>query len=245
MIYDLVIFDLDGTLIDTIADLGEAVNYALQKRGWPLHSIEEYKGMVGHGVRNLVIAAMPEDKREDAIIDACLADFKEYYTAHIDVHTRPYPGMQDLVRDLDAAGVKLAVASNKFQSGAEHLVKEFFPQPFVAILGDRPGAPLKPDPQIVAEVMAAATERVPRGVKTGFGFFRSVEKNKSCGAADDVAAKAVLVGDSATDMRTAANGGIDSIGVSWGFRPRADLEPLAGHVVDTVDELRSLLGLPD
>ena len=129
---------------------------------------------------------------DDAYIDAALADFKEYYSAHIDVCTRPYTGMPELLTELAAAGVKMAVVSNKFQEGTELLVREFFTDiDFVAILGNRPGWPLKPSPEIVEDVLRRS------------GVSR---------------AEAILVGDSPTDMRTAANGGIDAIAVGWGYR---------------------------
>lgn len=217
MQYKLVLFDLDGTLIDTLEDLAEAVNHALRLRGYPLHSLEEYRRMVGHGVRNLVLQALPEALQgDDALIDAALADFKAYYTAHIDVHTRPYPGMQDLLGDLHAAGVRMAVASNKFQAGTEQLIHEFFPEiPFVAILGNREGYPLKPDPEIVGEVLRAAG--LPREA-------------------------AILVGDSGTDMKTAENGGIAAIAVGWGYRPMEASEKY--RFAESVTELRTLLLSP-
>ena len=213
MKYKVVLFDLDGTLLDTLEDLAAAVNHALSLRGFPLHSLDEYRLMVGHGVRNLVMQALPEDRREDAVIDTCLAEFKAYYTAHIDVHTHPYPGMQELLRTLHGRGVKLAVASNKFQSGTEYLIRRFFGDvPFVAVLGNREGFPLKPDPKIVGEVLRCA------------------------GAAP---ADAILVGDSATDMKTAANGGIPAVAVTWGYR---DLPLDITHVrASTAAELESLL----
>ena len=267
----LILWDLDGTLIDTLEDLAAAVNHALELRGLPLHSVADYRKMVGHGVRNLVKQALEASLKEtpdivggdggvaagdgrvaagdgqqlrasglrwlkeigfsgtvpknnfvqpkgeqrlpDAYIDAALADFKEYYSAHIDVHTRPYPGMQELLTQLQARGVKMAVASNKFQEGTEHLIREFFPDiQFVAILGNRPGYPLKPDPEIVREVLAQA----------------AVEKED-----------AIMVGDSPTDMRTAANGGIDAVAVSWGYRTE---EELAGNqIAHSIEELRRLL----
>lgn len=210
----LVIFDLDGTLLDTVADLGDAVNHALGKRGFPLHTREEYVRKVGHGVRNLVTVSLPEElQSNETLIDECLADFKSWYTTHIDVLTRPYPGMQQLLRDLHARNVKLAVASNKFQSGTEYLVDKFFGDvPFVAILGNREGFPLKPDPEIVEECLRCA------------GVQRS---------------EAVLVGDSLTDMKTAENGGIPGIAVAWGYR---DLHGIPGvRIVEKVDELRTAM----
>ena len=217
MKYRLILFDLDGTLLDTLEDLAAAVNHALEQHGHPLHSLEEYRRMVGHGVRNLVMQALPQAlQSQDAAIDEALAQFKAYYSAHIDVHTHPYPGMPELLQDLHAAGVRMAVASNKFQSGTEHLVREFFPEiPFVSILGNREGYPLKPDPEIVGEVLRASG--IPRE-------------------------KAILVGDSNTDMQTALNGGIPAIAVGWGYRP---MSAAPDHrYAATVPELRTLLFEP-
>ena len=214
MKYKLVLFDLDGTLLDTLDDLSEAVNDALSRRGLPGHSRDEYMSMVGHGVRNLVKQALPADQQgDDALIDSALADFKAYYTAHIDVHTHPYPGMVEVVSSLHEAGVQMAVASNKFQEGAEYLVRKMFPGiPFAAVLGNRPGFPLKPDPEIVGEVLR----------RTGI-------------PPED----AVLVGDSPTDMKTAANGRISAIAVTWGYRPMKDYPGV--KVVENAEELLSLL----
>ena len=131
----LILFDLDGTLLDTLEDLSAAANHALELRGLPLHTPDEYRRMVGHGVRNLVKQALPPGT-DDALVDGALADFKAYYSAHIDVHTRPYPGIPELLEELSAAGLQLAVVSNKFQEGTEHLIRHFFPGvPFAAILG--------------------------------------------------------------------------------------------------------------
>ena len=211
----MILWDLDGTLIDTLDDLGEAVSHTLRLRGLATHGREDYRRMVGHGVRNLVKRALEasgvqiEDTPDgDAFLDEALADFKAYYSAHIDVYSKPYPGIPELLAELDAAGVKLAVVSNKFQEGTDHLIREFFPKiRFAAILGNRPGFPLKPDPAIVEEALALA------------GVSRS---------------DALLIGDSPTDMHTAENGGIDSLAVSWGYRTREDLAayPIVNSVVD-------------
>lgn len=204
MKWNLVIFDLDGTLIDTIRDLGEAVNFCLRQAGYPEHPMEKYNMMVGNGIRNLVKAALPEDVRgNDAVVDERLAVFVDYYTTHIDVYTRPYEGMQQILRTLAGAGVKVGVASNKFQAGTEKLVRAFFGDiPFVAILGNLPGQALKPDPAIVN----ICRERAGMG------------NDGTCGEAG-----VVMVGDSAVDMKTAANAGIPSIGVTWGFRTEEEL----------------------
>lgn len=226
MKYKLAIFDLDGTLLDTLDDLGAAVNHAMQLRGFPLHSRDEYMKMVGHGARNLMQQALPDDHKDDDMVEAAYNDFRAYYTDHIDVHTKPFPGIQELMAKLHREGVMLAVASNKFQEGTEHLIKEFFPDiPFVAVLGSRPDFPLKPNPEIVDEVLHKA----------------GVEREE-----------AVMVGDSDTDMETAANGGIDGIAVNWGYRNMKDLAnkwlalrqaqgPLCFMVVDTAEELLKMI----
>ena len=138
-------------------------------------------------------------------------DFKDYYTAHIDVHTKPYEGMPQLLEELSRRGVALAIASNKFQAGTETLVREFFPGiPFVCILGNREGFPLKPDPAIVETVLEQA----------------GVAK-----------ADAALIGDSATDMKTAANAGVPGIAVAWGYQDMTGYPVVAG----SVEQLRTIL----
>jgi phosphoglycolate phosphatase len=222
MKYELVIFDLDGTLLNTIKDLGTAVNHALALRGLPLHDMDEYKGMVGHGIKDLVTKALPQELRADSeYLDSALKDFRAYYTSHIDVYTRPYEGITELLVHLYKAGIRLAVASNKFQEGTEHLVKRFFPDVgFVEIAGNREGAPLKPDPAIVENAVRSA----------------------QC-----LKGKTILAGDSRTDILTAVNGGVDVVAVTWGFRPKEDLAAALselspdGKIADTVDQLRNVL----
>ena len=213
MRYKLVIFDLDGTLLDTIEDLKEAVNHAMRMRGFPTFTRDQVMAMVGHGARNLMRKALPVGHKEDAMVDAAYNDFRAYYITHIDVHTKPFPGIQDLLTQLHQEGVMLAVASNKFQEGTEHLIKEFFPEIlFVAVLGGRPDFPLKPDPEIVNEVLRKA----------------GIEKED-----------AVMIGDSDTDMETAANGGIMGIAVNWGYRDMSSIENL--KVANSVEELHQIL----
>ena len=112
MKHKLVIFDLDGTLLDTLDDLSAAVNYAMQQRNFPLHTRDEYMKMVGHGARNLMRQALPADHKDDEMVGAAYNDFRAYYSAHIDVYTQPFPGIQELMKQLHQAGVMLAVASS-------------------------------------------------------------------------------------------------------------------------------------
>ena len=215
MKWELVIFDLDGTLLDTVGDLGAAVDHALELRGLPGHSPEEYKAMVGHGVKNLVTQALPEGCRDEATVLAALKDFREWYEAHIAVKTRPYPGIPELLRDLAASGVKLAVASNKFHEGTVALIERYFPETeFVAVLGNKPGLPLKPDAEVVRSILRVA------GVAPG---------------------RAVLVVDSVSDIRTACAGGVACIAVAWGYRPATALAAAGSPVVSDVPSLRRLL----
>lgn len=213
---ELVIFDLDGTLLDTIGDLAVACNACLALRGLPQHTYEDYCHFVGNGIMRLVERALPEPLRTPENVALVRADFVKYYTAHIDCHTRPYDGIPELLRELARRGVRLAVASNKFQAGTEKLIREYFPRiEFVAVRGNRDGVPLKPDTAMIDPIIAAA------------------------GVARD---RCVMVGDSAVDMQTAHNAGIGSIGVSWGFRDRAELEEnRADYIVDTPDELLKVI----
>ncbi len=211
----LVIFDLDGTLLNTIADLAEGVNHTLADLGLPQHTIDEYTLMVGNGMRKLVMRALPQDKAaDDAFVDSTLSAFLSYYADHIDVYTKPYPGIPELINALSTRGFKLAVASNKIQAGAEKLIEKFFPGiPFTAVMGNSPLYPLKPDAAVVEYIMQkAGTDR----------------------------AHTVMVGDSGTDIQTARNAGIPIIAVSWGFRPRNELTS-ADCIADSTTALGSFL----
>lgn len=217
MKYDIVIFDLDGTLLNTIGDLAASVDYVMRSRNLPEHTDAEYRQMVGGGIKRLVERALPEHlSKDEAYVDECVTQFRRYYVDNIDRHTVPYEGMHELLRDLQRQGVKLAVASNKFQHGTDRLVSKFFSDiDFVAIEGNREGAPLKPNPQIVTGILERA----------------AIAKER-----------AVMIGDSGIDIRTASAAGIDSIGVAWGFRFAEELyEAGAERVVSKVDELREHL----
>ena len=213
---DLVIFDLDGTLLDTIGDLAVACNAMLALRGLPGHSYADYRGFVGNGILRLVERALPEELRTPEYVAAARTDFVAYYIDHIDLHTVPYAGISELLDALMQRGIRLAVASNNFHAGTEKLVRRFFPGvSFDVVLGQRPDVPLKPDPTIVEEILDLTA--VPRE-------------------------RVLYVGDSGIDMQTAAAARIRSVGVTWGFRSREELQQAgAGVLVDRSEELLRLL----
>ena len=210
----LVIFDLDGTLLNTITDLGKACNYALEKMGFATHPIQAYAYMVGNGVRNLMKKAQ-QDADEDTI-DKLLEHFKQYYNEHCLDTTKPYPGIVELLQNLKEKGVALAVASNKYQEATDKIIKGCFPDvDFVAVEGQVEGRNRKPDPSILFSIL----EKFP------------------------VAKKDVLyVGDSGVDVECAKRACVESIGVSWGFRSvgelrRANADFIVTHPAEIIDRL--------
>lgn len=215
MRYDLIIFDLDGTLLNTIGDLAEAANVMLRKRNLPQHTYEEYCTFVGNGIMRLVERALPEELRTAESVAAARQDFLSYYIDHIDRKTKPYEGIVQLLGNLQAAGVSLAVASNKFQAGTGELIHRFFPEiGWVAVYGQRPDVPLKPDPAVVEEILSGVN--IPRE-------------------------RVLYVGDSGVDIETAHRAGIKAVGVTWGFRSRSELEAAgADQIVDRAEEILSL-----
>lgn len=195
----LAIFDLDGTLLDTRDDLAYACNHALEALGYPGHPLPAYNTMVGRGIRNLFRAALPQDWVNGENLDRMTEVFVPYYNAHIADRTRPYPGIAGMLDRITKAGVAVALASNKYQEGAELLMARFFPKiRFARILGQREGHPIKPDPGIVFQCM---------------GTVPDIRKEE-----------VVYAGDSDVDMQTGANAGVRTAGVLWGFRTRAELE---------------------
>ena len=212
----LAIFDLDGTLLDTIGDLAASCDAVMQMNGLPQHTTDEYRQMVGRGILRLVEAAIPEQMRLPEYVEKVRRDFVAYYLDHIDLHTHPYNGIPELINAMTERGVKIAVASNKFQAGTERLIRSFFPGvEFVAVLGQRVGGPLKPDPQIDLEIIEAA----------------GVEPSET-----------LHIGDSGVDMQTAHAAGVRAVGVTWGFRSREELaESGADVIVDHPEEILNLL----
>ena len=201
----LVIFDLDGTLLNTIDDLGYACNHALAQAGYPTHPIEAYPAKVGNGINNLIRRALPETERTEEQIMRVRMFFVPYYDAHNCDYTRPYDGIPELLAELKAQGHQLAVASNKYQAATEKIVNHFFPGVFDVILGEREGVERKPNPQIVYDIQ----DRCAKGQKT------------------------LYIGDSLVDYETAKNAGVPFVACSWGFVPRERLvEAGIAHIVD-------------
>lgn len=212
----LVIFDLDGTLLNTIGDLAAGCDQMLRMRDLPTHTFEDYCSFVGNGIMRLVERALPEELRTPEYVAAARRDFVAYYIDHIDLYTHPYDGIVELVEELQHKGIKLAVASNKFQAGTDKLIKKFFPTTdFVMICGNREGVPLKPDTALVDLILDTA----------------GVERQRC-----------IMVGDSAVDILTAERAGIHSVGVSWGFRSLTELQEAgAEYIANSVAELRNIL----
>ena len=212
----LVIFDLDGTLVNTIADLAQSTNHALRELGYPTHEETEFKMMVGNGINKLFERALPEGEKTAENVLRVRQQFIPYYNKHNTDLSRPYPGMHELLRLLQDKGIKTAVASNKYQEATSKIISHFFSDiDFSTVYGQRDGVPIKPDPTIVYQTAEAA------GI-----------------AIDD----ALYVGDSCVDMQTGLNAGIETCGVTWGFRPRTELEKYhPQHIVDSATELKDII----
>ena len=214
MKYELVIFDLDGTLLDTLDDLAAAANSALERHGFPKKERDEVRRMIGNGVASMIQRAVPEGTDEGTCADV-LADFKAIYTADYNVHTRPFPGVDALLDDLTAAGVKAAMNSNKVDAIVKALAEAHFRDKLTLAMGEREGIPKKPAPDGANAIMSAL------GV---------------------LPERTLYVGDGEADILTAQNAGIDCVWVSWGYRRPEELPGLTiPHCVDTVKELRTFI----
>lgn len=190
MKYKLAIFDLDGTILDTLEDLADSVNDTLAKSGFPLRTIDEVRAFVGNGIRNLMERIVPQGT-DIAVIDVVHQDFTAHYKVHCADKTRPYLGINELIMTLREAGCKTAVVSNKADYAVQELCAQYFPGMFDFVVGERTGIRKKPAPDSVNEVLSVL----------------EMERED-----------AVYIGDSEVDIATAANACMDCIAVSWGFR---------------------------
>lgn len=214
MRYRLAMFDLDGTILDTLEDLTDSVNAALLQHGFPTHSLDAVRSFVGKGIFTLIQKAVPANTDEEKL-NAVFEDFKVYYTAHCADKTKPYEGIADLLVALRRAGVFTAVVSNKADFAVKELVDRYFEGLFDMAVGEKQGVPRKPAPDSVLAVM------------------------RSLGC---TALESVYIGDSDVDVETAKNANVDGIFVDWGFRAAELLRTCgAKTLVSTPDEIKKII----
>lgn len=214
MKYKAVIFDMDGTILNTLEDLKNATNYSLRQFGMPERSLEEVRMFVGNGIRKLVERAVPSGTSEEKIAQV-LDVFLKYYEIHSADNTSPYPGILELVEKLKKSGIKTAVSTNKADVPAQELGREYFNGIFDLIVGQQDGLKVKPAPDSVNKILSIL----------------DIQKKD-----------AIYIGDSDVDVQTAKNSGLDFIGVSWGFRGREFLEKNgAKNIVDNANEILDLV----
>lgn len=214
MKYNTVIFDLDGTLLNTLEDLRDSLNDVLSKHAYAPKSIEEVRRFVGNGVRNLVRLSIPEECSEDDVTQV-MEEFKENYKHNMQNKTRPYNGIMELLLDLYRFNYKIAIVSNKYDSAVKELSRTYFGNLIPVAIGETSNVKRKPAPDSIYEAVKELGSELSR---------------------------TILVGDSETDARTAKNAGIPFIGVTWGFRCREVLrQEGASYLIDTPKELLTLL----
>ena len=205
MKYKAALFDLDGTLLDTLQDLADSTNAVLERHGLPTHPVEPFRHFVGNGARTLIERVLPEDRRSDELIDQCVAEMRREYTERWAATTKPYDGVDEMLDGLARLGLPMAVLSNKPDDFTKIMVEKLLPKwRFAVVQGAVPDVPLKPDP-------AAAL-----GVAKTMGV---------------LPADFVYIGDTGTDMRTARGAGMFSVGVLWGFRDAAELTENGAEVM--------------
>ena len=213
MKYKLAIFDMDGTILNTLDDLSDSCNVICKKYGYPEHTIQEIKFFVGNGIPKLIERALPKDVSSE-VYKKVLQEYIEYYESHCAIKTKPYDGVIELIKGLKAQGVKIAVNTNKVESAAIDLCNDYFPKLFDIISGSRPGMPPKPAPDGIYEILERAG---------------MTKKEASEGGA-------VFIGDSDVDMQTGKNAGLDIIGVDWGFRGEEFLRKHGAEVIAKVPQ---------
>ncbi len=214
MKYDAVIFDLDGTLTDTLCDLKNSVNFALREFGFPERTLDEVRSFVGNGVRRLIYSSVPDNTDEETA-ENCLSVFKEYYKKHSLDETKPYEGIIPMLENLKKQGIKTAVVTNKMHEAAEEIVRIFFGDLIDITLGQIDGVAQKPQPD---------------------GIYHVLEK---LGISKE---KAVYVGDSEVDCITAKNAGIPCIGVTWGFRDKSVLlDNGSDYIADSSEDIIKIM----
>ena len=212
----LIVFDLDGTLINSLEDLADSANWMLMQHGFPTHPVDAYRYFVGDGMRKLIERILPPEERNEKQIERCKAEFIAYYTIHMEDKTVVYPGMIELLKELKDRGLKIAVATNKVHIAVAPLMAKYFPGiRFDSMIGQREGIPVKPHPQIMYDIL----------------------KETGCQQSE-----ALHVGDTATDMQLAHSAGVTPVGVLWGYRPLEELQEAgAKFIISSPEELLGLV----
>lgn len=214
MSYKAVLFDMDGTLLDTLEDLRDSTNHVLRQMGYPERSLEEMRRFVGNGAEKQIRCAVPEGTNEEKIMEVLTA-YRAYYQDHCQIKTRVYDGLLNMLSELKAKGIKLAVVSNKPDSAVQKLSREYFGDRMDFAVGPSDGVRCKPYPDMAETAL------------------------KALGIAKK---DAVFVGDSEVDVQTGLNAGLDVIAVSWGFRSReVVIEAGASKIADNASELEKLI----
>lgn len=209
-----IVFDLDGTLLNTLEDLKDSVNYALERQGFPLRDLNEIRSFVGNGIRLLMERAVPENINNETF-EICFKDFCDYYKIHMEDKTSPYDGINEMLTNIKKAGFKTAIVTNKADFAAQDLCKRMFGENIDFVVGSSDDRPNKPAPD---------------------GVFYALEK------LDSKIENTIFVGDADTDILTAKNANLPSIGVLWGFRDREVIEEAgAEYIVESVNDLEKLL----
>ena len=213
----IIIFDLDGTLINTIDDLGQACNYALAACGFPTHKIEDYPRLVGNGINKLIERALPEEQRQEETVMQVREYFVPYYDEHNCDYTHPYEGISQLLKTLKEQGHYLAVASNKYQAATEKIVAQLFPGIFDIVLGERENIARKPDPQIVYDILSTLNTQL---------------STTNC----------LYIGDSLVDAATAKAANLPFVACTWGFCTKEQLLTVTpDHMVNHPLEILTLI----
>lgn len=211
----LIVFDLDGTLLNSLEDLADSANWVLEQHGFPTHPVDAYRYFVGDGVRKLIERILPQEERTEARIEQCRQEFVAYYKVHMEDKTSVYEGITELLVELKNRGLKIAVATNKVHIAVKPLMEKYFPEiRFDSMIGQREGVPVKPAPQIMFDIL----------------------RETGCEPSE-----ALHVGDTATDMQLAHNAGVTPVGVLWGYRPLKELQEAGAKFI--IEKPEKLLGL--
>ncbi len=211
----LIVFDLDGTLLNSLEDLADSANWVLEQHGFPTHPVDAYRYFVGDGVRKLIERILPQEERTEARIELCRQEFVAYYKVHMEDKTSVYEGITELLVELKNRGLKIAVATNKVHIAVKPLMEKYFPEiRFDSMIGQREGVPVKPAPQIMFDIL----------------------RETGCEPSE-----ALHVGDTATDMQLAHNAGVTPVGVLWGYRPLEELQEAGAKFI--IEKPEELLGL--